>query len=310
MSEELPEIAEQTSSGPASPTFDEDFGASLRRARERRGVSLRQIAVSTKISMTSLEALERNDVSRLPGGIFSRAFVRSYASEIGLDPEEAVREFIARFPTEDAGHVTRHIREVEPGPEFDNDRQVTGVVLKLVAVSIPIAAAILYFTLMRGSSSEAEPEPTPTAEPQSMVVPAGDTAATTGGVGLVAPAAGNAETREAEMPETTDAAAAVGTPPGETETGTEASEALSVTIGATGPCWVSVTTDGRAEFARLMDVGDRELQRVEREIILRVGDAGRFSYAINGVPGRALGGAGQVVTVRINRSNFRTYLRP
>ena len=65
----------------------EDFGGKLRQARERRGISLRQIAASTKISAAALEALERNDISRLPGGIFSRAFVRSYAAEVGLDPD-------------------------------------------------------------------------------------------------------------------------------------------------------------------------------------------------------------------------------
>src|SRR5512142_45914 len=74
-----------------------DFGGKLRQARERRGISLRQIAASTKISVAALEALERNDVSKLPGGIFSRAFVRSYATEVGLDPDVTVREFLELF---------------------------------------------------------------------------------------------------------------------------------------------------------------------------------------------------------------------
>src|SRR5213083_1046789 len=85
--------ADRTSSG---------FGGALREARERRGVSLRQIANATKISVAALEALERNDISRLPGGIFSRAFVRSYAIEVGLDPEETVKEFLDRFHDEPA----------------------------------------------------------------------------------------------------------------------------------------------------------------------------------------------------------------
>ena len=59
------------------------FGGRLRDARERRGMSLRQIANATKISVAVLEALERNDISKLPGGIFGRAFVRSYAIEVG-----------------------------------------------------------------------------------------------------------------------------------------------------------------------------------------------------------------------------------
>src|SRR5688572_33068603 len=78
-----------------------DFGPRMKRAREDRGVTLRHIADTTKISASALEALERSDFSRLPGGIFSRAFIRSYALEIGLDPEQTVRDFLVEVP-EDA----------------------------------------------------------------------------------------------------------------------------------------------------------------------------------------------------------------
>src|SRR5499426_697640 len=98
----------------------DDFGGKLRQARERRGISLRQIAASTKISASALEALERNDISKLPGGVFSRAFVRSYAIEVGLDPDETVREFLDRFNQETprtaqsvATEVPEHEREFE-----------------------------------------------------------------------------------------------------------------------------------------------------------------------------------------------------
>ena len=86
-----------------------DFGRRLREARERRGVSLRQIANATKIGIGALEALERNDFSRLPGGIFSRAFVRSYATEVGLDPDRTLQDFIAQFPHDSVavGHPNR-----------------------------------------------------------------------------------------------------------------------------------------------------------------------------------------------------------
>jgi cytoskeleton protein RodZ len=75
-----------------------DFGSRMRHVREQRGVSLREIAQTTKLSVSALEALERNDISRLPGGVFSRAFVRSYAAGIGADPEVTVRDFLAQFP--------------------------------------------------------------------------------------------------------------------------------------------------------------------------------------------------------------------
>src|SRR3954471_11624706 len=75
-----------------------DVGGMLRAARERRGLSLRQISNATKIAMMTLEALERNDIARLPGGIFSRSFVRAYAVEVGLDPEVMIEQFMGQFP--------------------------------------------------------------------------------------------------------------------------------------------------------------------------------------------------------------------
>src|ERR1700681_5071304 len=89
------------------------FGERLRDARERRGISLRQIANATKISVGVLEALERNDISKLPGGIFGRAFVRNYAIEVGLDPEAVIQDFIAQFPHDSVtvGHPTSEQNE-------------------------------------------------------------------------------------------------------------------------------------------------------------------------------------------------------
>ena len=76
----------------------ETFGARLRRERERRQIALSSIAATTKISASHFEALERNDLSRWPTGIFRRAFIRAYAAGIGLDPDTITREFFERFP--------------------------------------------------------------------------------------------------------------------------------------------------------------------------------------------------------------------
>jgi cytoskeletal protein RodZ len=73
----------------------EPIGIRLKRAREERKLSLREIAGETKISVSALEALERGDYSRLPGGIFGRAFVRAYALHVGLEPDAIVGEFQA-----------------------------------------------------------------------------------------------------------------------------------------------------------------------------------------------------------------------
>src|SRR5207248_6594194 len=116
-----------------------DFGGKLRDARERRGISLRQIANATKISIAALEALERNDISRLPGGIFSRAFVRSFAMQVGLDPEVTIQDFIAQFPHDSvtAGHPTSS--ESDDNDALESDRRAASAVLWILAISIPLA---------------------------------------------------------------------------------------------------------------------------------------------------------------------------
>ena len=76
----------------------DSLGARLRYERERRQISLPSIAERTKISVGLLQALERDDVSRWPGGIFRKSFIRSYAEAIGLNADEIVREFTERYP--------------------------------------------------------------------------------------------------------------------------------------------------------------------------------------------------------------------
>lgn len=76
----------------------ESFGARMREERERRQVALSTIAEQTKIKVSLLEAMERDDVSHWPSGIFRRAFIRAYAHAIGLEPDAVLREFLERYP--------------------------------------------------------------------------------------------------------------------------------------------------------------------------------------------------------------------
>lgn len=77
---------------------DQSFGARLRQRREERHIRLIAIADQTKIKLSLLQALERDDVSHWPSGIFRRAYIRTYAQFIGLDPDVVVREFLEAHP--------------------------------------------------------------------------------------------------------------------------------------------------------------------------------------------------------------------
>lgn len=75
-----------------------NFGHMLRQAREHSGVTLRDIADATKLSVATLQALENNRMTQLPGGIYRRAIVRAFAGAVGLDPEATLRTFLEQYP--------------------------------------------------------------------------------------------------------------------------------------------------------------------------------------------------------------------
>lgn len=279
-----------------------DIGGKLRQARERRGVSLRQIATSTKIPMAALEAIERNDVSKLPHGIFGRAFVRSYATEVGLDPDQIVHEFVEAFEATSAG-AERAAPVPEAETNFESQQRMAGVVLKLIVVSLPIAATILYFgTRQRppdategpGTSVEqtVPPESTPNAPPSATVpVPSSSTAP------------GGESTTPVATPAGTTSSPAGG------PVAAAAGETFALELHPTGPCWVTLTVDGTPVFARLMQAGEKEVRQVREGAVIEVGDAGAFDFSIDGRPGRSLGGSGQVRTARITRETIAQFLR-
>ena len=71
---------------------------------------------------------------------------------------------------------------------------------------------------------------------------------------------------------------------------------------------MAATVDGVRVVTALMHAGERHALAVRAGAVLRVGNAGAFAYSINGVSGRPLGRAGQVVTVRITPDNYREFI--
>ncbi|MBP7776795.1 MAG: helix-turn-helix domain-containing protein [Acidobacteria bacterium] len=123
----------------------EDFGLALRAAREAAGRSLRDVADVTKLGVRTLEALERNQIDRLPPGIFRRAVVRAYAEEVGLDPEDTLRVFLARHP--DAlpppGAPQGPVSDLPVRPRGWPSVIVTGLAVGVI-VALVVAAYLLW----------------------------------------------------------------------------------------------------------------------------------------------------------------------
>jgi cytoskeleton protein RodZ len=253
-----------------------DVGKELRQARERRGMSLQQLSRTTKISPRVLQIVETSDERSLPARVFTRAFVKSYAIEVGLDPDDTVRRYFEQFvvappdtPAEPEGMPAPEpvdVPDEAPRPSVARvlrGRFGTATVLVLVGIAIFALAA------NRDNSSRA-----------------------------VTPAAAAATTAAASPQSAT-----VGT----SGSAPAVSDPLHVAIAPTGPCWVQATLNDTPLFGALLNAGDRRMVDAPSDLTLRVGDPATFAFTINGKPARIAGVPGHAVTVRITRDNYAQF---
>lgn len=137
------------------------FGNWLRRQRELREISLREIADVTKISIRYLEALEQDRFDVLPAPVFAKGFLREYARYVGLDPDEVVNSYL----TAQAAIEPDEIPEVR-GSQIRHGKleRTSGLLLTAaVVVLLAIVGGLAYY--MQRSQDDAEPDPPPIAAP-------------------------------------------------------------------------------------------------------------------------------------------------
>jgi cytoskeleton protein RodZ len=140
------------------------FGEKLRRAREARGISLKEISEQTRISTRFLESIESNDYKQLPGGIFNRSFIKSYAKYVGLDEDEVVDSYlrIAREhgDIQDEGTLLPH----QPRVYTDGNTSRTSL------LSVVLAVVILSIIILGGYAGlhwyQRQMQPAPQQPPQ------------------------------------------------------------------------------------------------------------------------------------------------
>jgi cytoskeletal protein RodZ len=143
-----------------------ELGAKLRGERERKGIGIDEVEAETRIRAKFLLALEEERFDVLPGPAYVRAFVRDYAEQLGLDPQEMVAELNARPELVPDEVVMMPPRQVAPVPLLDRRARIVVWIAAAVLVAL-VAAAAIAFLALRGSSSGATPPP-----------PAGHTGAT------------------------------------------------------------------------------------------------------------------------------------
>ena len=260
------------------------FGEDLRREREIRGISLKEISDATKISKRFLEALERNDHRTLPAPVFTRGFVREYSRYVGLNAEEMVNRYnfaaanddrIEKPPTV-AKYPPTLPKDISPRPAPKRGippaltRINRGVIFSLIIAAA--LAAVAYWAIQQRQKRES------------------------------AEAASSIPVTTARAPIVTAATPAPPPSPDDSK--------LRMTLEATAESWIELEADGKSVLHDTVQIGDkREFEAVEQFRFRKIGNAAGVTITINGARVPPLGNEGDVVSNRVFDRNTLTELR-
>jgi hypothetical protein len=253
-----------------------DVGSRLRSAREAKGLSVQALSKITRVKPSVLVAVENNDAAAIPPRPYGRGFVSAYASQVGLDPQQTVRDYFLQFATSAGGPVSN---QPQPAPvtalhrPFLRPAYIGGAVLLIVAVAV--AAPLIKRQALSASSAAGAPPPAsaPTAVPADTVGTGG--AADSAVAPVAAPAA-----------------------------------PLTIEIEALEPVWVTASADAQRTLYRTLQAGERQTLRGDREIAIVVGNAGLLRWRVNDRPEAVMGARGAVQSVRVTAAGVEVLPAP
>ena len=259
-------------------------GGDLRAARERVGWCLDDLAKALHIRPSHLEALEAGRISDLPGNAYALAFLRSYATMLGLDPNDVVRRFKA-----EAAQVNARAELVFPVPV--PGRAVPVGAMVLLSIVLAVGAYAGWYRLSGEGRLPAEADVQVPTRLASLVERAPRTEAPTP-VPVVAPApAAPPPVQQAEAPPAPaispgSAAAAVPPPP---------PNQPRIVLRANADAWLQVRDRaGQVLLSRTLHAGDTWDVPARSDLLLTTGNAGGTDLLVDGVATGPLGGSGAV----------------
>jgi cytoskeletal protein RodZ len=245
------------------------FGASLRRERELRGVTLQEIAASTKIGVTMLQAIEDDRLDKLPQGLFVRGFIREYARFLALDEQKILTELsfhASQLPT------------AEPPPSEPGQRISSRLAARLINGTLVagVFAIVAGLIVVPGLPRRAATAVVPPVDAPAVTVP---TPASAQGIQL-------ALNSGSVLP------GAVTT--SESAAGSVLPQPLQLTLTATEDCWIGLDVGGDRVENRVLKKGESFSIVARQNASLAVGNAGGLLVAIDSGPARPLGNRGEV----------------
>jgi cytoskeleton protein RodZ len=226
----------------------EPFGARLKREREQRGITLDDISLSTKIGKRFLSALEEEHFEQLPGGIFSKGFVRAYARHLGIDEEQAVADFLSATTPSSTEQTPQNDLPVELAQQLEDRESEPAARLPWALFAGLLLIAALGFALWGIYSREK-------GKRNNAIAPV----------------------RPANVP-----GLAVSHANGQSQPPDSVSGAFIVVIKAREDSWVSITADGKQLLEQVLVAPAEKSIEARNEIVIKAGSIGALDFSFNG----------------------------
>jgi cytoskeleton protein RodZ len=294
------------------------FGEYLRREREMRGVSLEEISAATKISIRFLQAIENEELAKLPGGIFTRSFVRTYARYLGLDEDRVLAD--CQLAGKQRQEVD--IRRITASRTPQNG---AGARTRIIALLMAVALLAGGYALFRYSRRIREQQ-----RSSPMVIPPRPTTPGTNPPDKAAPVPPSTPAPQENNPALTATSAsptgtapAPGTPQGgppspggkanpSNQSATPAASSavvvstdLVLQVAATERTWVAVDADGKTVLQKVLNPNEVENLKGHDSFDVTVGNAQGIVLTLNGETLKPLGRRGEVKSVHLPREDLK-----
>jgi cytoskeleton protein RodZ len=245
------------------------LGIRLRELREAKGVSLDDIARSTRVGRRHLEALETDTWAELPAPVFVKGFIRAYCDFLDASPDEPLRLY-----QEASGEPVKALRVQHATRPMPSRR--AGPLVVSVILFLALGASLFALRVgLKGSTRQAPPQTTASAPAKIDSAPASTPAPTATAPVVTSPVApGQPAAVTVAEPK----------PPGQ-----------RLVMRAVEPTWIRVQVDEGQVAEELLQAGAVREWTAERRFVLTVGNAGGLELDLNGKRMPSLGAKGAVI---------------
>ena len=285
----------------------------LKQEREKKKISLAQVASDTRISARYLECIEEGRYGDLPGGVYNRAFIKAYCESINLDPREALEHYDRQ--------VSPSIPEKNQKTELLPLNQssffipipilIWSIMLLISAIGLFFSRAWIAELFAPYFADKPATEARYSLPPESRTNPGSPVS-----VSPPATASESAGTDDIATDNPVNALKADQTVPGGPATAvaeplgsdTPVDTKLRMEIVAKDSCWISVDVDGHPTSRRLMEPGEKRVFNARERLFILIGNAGGVQLKINGKPTKPLGDPGEVIKMNIDPENLQQFL--